>query len=101
VFPRADGRWVVRVKLPRSYDGKRRRIQTMRGNQDEAERELKRLQAKVAVNGDVRLQGKSLEDWVQYWIKYIAAKRVEPATLTGHEGRLIRHVLPCIGRRRA
>ena len=98
IYKRAsDGRWFGVVDLGWA-NGKRIRKSVSAPTLKELKPKYDRLQALVKTG--VLPDDLTVEQWMNYWLDSIAAKKLRPSTLITYRGYVEKWVIPAIGRRR-
>lgn len=97
IFKDSRGLWNGVIELP-SHNGDRRRKVVRRKDKKELLLEMQRLQAELSRQGDLPTGGQTVEQWMNYWLREIAAKSVRPNTLDGYQRTVHNHILPAIGK---
>lgn len=90
--------WAAAIELPPGPNGERRRKAIRRKDKKELLREVSRLDKDLRDRGDLPTANQTVEQWLNYWLREIAAKRVRPNTLDGYRRSIHNHIVPTIGR---
>ena len=78
------GLWVARLELP-GANGERRRLVKRSKDKAVAIKWLAEKRSDLGAHGDLPTNSMTLAQWSEYWLEYIAAKRVRPNTLAGYK----------------
>jgi len=98
VYKRAsDGRWCGTVELP-PRDGKRRRKTITSKNKADVVKQMRDLQQKYAIAGDLETSSVTLAQWLERWANEIMPVRVKPSARQFYEGHIRRNIIPAIGK---
>lgn len=81
LYQRADGMWIAAVDLGWTPEGKRRRKVVSSRTQAGALEKLRDVRRQVGLYGDVPTRSQTLGDWLDRWMRDVAANRVRPRTL--------------------
>lgn len=89
--------WCAAIELP-SHDGTRRRKVIRRKSKPELLEEVAKLRSELARSGDLPTSSVTVEQWLEYWLREIAAKKVAPNTIDGYQRSVKNHIIPAIGK---
>ena len=98
LYKDSRGLWTAVVELPPSFDGKRRRKVIRRKNKKKALDELNQLKATIAIYGDAVTGGRTVKDWVEYWLESILANKAAPTTYRSYERSARVYIVPMLGK---
>jgi integrase len=98
VYQDARGYWNAAIELPPKFNGDRRRKVIRRKRKQDALAAMRKFQAELAKNGDVRLGSKSVEQWFAHWLDNIVAKHSRPNTVKAYRAAARTQILPVIGK---
>lgn len=97
VFKDKRGLWNGVIELP-SHGGERRRKVIRRKDKKELLEEMRRQTSELARRGDLPTGGQTVEQWMNYWLREVAAKSVRPNTFDGYRRTVENHIIPAIGK---
>lgn len=96
VYQQKDGLWAVAIELP-SHDGSRRRKVIRRKDKRAVLKELERVKAQLAKQGNIITDSINVETWFTYWTSEVMARNVRPTTATTYQGHVDKHIVPFLG----
>lgn len=97
VYQDARGYWNAAIELPPKANGDRRRKVVRRKRKQDVLAAMRKVQAELAANGDVRLGSKTVEAWLTHWLDNIVAKHTRPNTVRAYRTAVRAQILPVIG----
>lgn len=95
---KSDGMWCAMIELPRTVDGRRRRKTIVRKYKQDLVSEMRKVKADLADRGDLPTSSPTMQQWADYWLREVSAKRVRPKTQYEREADMRRYILPAIGK---
>lgn len=98
VYQDARGYWNAAIELPPKFNGDRRRKVIRRKRKQDVIAAMRKFQAELATNGDVRLGSKSVEQWFTHWLDNIVAVHSRPNTVKAYRAAARTQILPVIGK---
>lgn len=100
-FQRSDGKWMGRVELPKSPDGKRRYKWVSSVDRNTCIDKLKKLRSDVDAGRIATTSTTTVEKWMTHWIDNIHSKRkVRPGVIDDYRACIRNHITPAIGTKR-
>lgn len=102
VYRRADGLWAASIELPSTKlnaagDPIRRRKVITSKDKAVVIRSLSGMRRELERAGDLHTTTMTVEQWLDYWLREIAAKTRRPKTLEAYRSAIRRRVTPIIG----
>jgi integrase len=92
LFELGDGRWMARV-WGRDAFGRPKPIQRVRKRKADAAAEL----AKLKADPTIRAPKGSLAEYLERWLRDVAAERLDPGTLPQYEREIHNRIIPALG----
>lgn len=93
----SDGLWMAELQLPDGADGKRRRKYLSSKTEEGVKEKLRQERRKLAKAGNLPTSSPTVAQWVDLWLKE-KKKNLKPGSYVQYEGKLLRHVVPSIGK---
>jgi len=98
VYQRAsDGMWLAELPLPDGPDGKRRRKYLSSKTEEGVKEKLREAKRNLAKSGNLPTSSPTMAQWVTLWLKE-KKKTLKPGTYVDYERKMLRYVVPSIGR---
>lgn len=93
----SDGMWLAELPLPDGPDGKRRRKYLSSKTEEGVKEKLRDERRKLAKAGNLTTSAPTVAQWITLWLKE-KKKNLKPGSYVQYEGKLLRHVVPAIGK---
>lgn len=94
IFQDKRGLWTAVLELP-SHDGKARRRKYVRAkSKPELLAKFAKAKQELEQRGDLPTKVLTVEQWFNYWLEEVAAKRVRPGTFNGYKSVVKQHIIP-------
>lgn len=93
----SDGMWLAELPLPDGPDGKRRRKYLSSKTEEGVKEKLRDERRKLAKAGNLTTSAPTVAQWITLWLKE-KKKNLKPGSYVQYEGKLLRHVVPSIGK---
>jgi integrase len=100
IWRRRDGRWCGAYFVPRAGGEGRVRKYVYGHTRSEVHARLTEIIRQVQQGVPVPVHRLTVAEYLDEWLRQVAAQRVLPRTLTGYEGNVRKHIVPRLGRRR-
>jgi integrase len=94
---RSDGRWMARLSVPRSVDGKAHRIAVYGATQAEVVEKLKNLRQQRDLNAKSVIGKDTLSGYLQRWLENDVSVNRDGKTYQEYEGTVRGYITPFIG----
>ena len=96
ITKRKDGRWMARYTIVMP-NGKKRRQHIIKKNRDEVLALMKKEMTLANEGRPIIRDGRTVGQWLDFWLKHIAPHKVRQSTLIGYETTVRVHLKPAIG----
>lgn len=97
IFQDKRGLWTAVIELP-SHDGKNRRRKFIRSkSKTELLAKYNKARQELEQRGDLPTKVLTVEQWFNYWLGQVVAKRVRPGTFNGYKSVVTQHIVPGLG----
>ncbi len=80
-------------------NGSKRRVSICRKSKDEAFEQMRKEQDLARRGAPVIHDGRTVSEWLDYWMMNIAPNKIKQTTLIGYEATIRNHIKPAIGHR--
>lgn len=98
IYQRAsDGLWMGQVPLPDGPDGKRRSKYLSSKTEEGVKTKMRKVKRDLAKKGNLSTSSPTMAQWVALWLAE-KKKGLKPGTYVDYEGKLMRYVVPSIGK---
>src|SRR3954447_3680464 len=93
-------RYAGQLELGWSTTGVRRRKTVYGRTEGAVVKKMQTMREQLAKQGDLPTSDTTVEKWLDYWLREIAADRLKPNTLRSYKTAVREHIVPAIGRHR-